>query len=175
MIVVLGGGADHRRPAHIDLLDAGVDVGAGTGGFLERIEIDHQKVDLGNAMFRHGRQIILPVAPGQQTAMDARMQGLDPAIHHFGVFGDARDVARLQSGVAQGLQRAACGQKLDARFRQLGGAFGETGFVGNGNQRPLERGKAGIIHGNVLPYGAKLAAPGTKTAPYHASRAAGSV
>ena len=175
MVVVLRRGADHGRPTHIDLLDAGVDIGAGAGGFFERIQIDHQQVDLGNAVLGHRRQIILAVTTSQQAAMNARMQGFHPAIHHFGVFGDTGDVARIQSGVAQGLQRTACGQKLDPRFSQLGGAFGETGFIRNGNQRPLERGEARIIHGNVLPDGANLTAPGTKTAPYHASRAAGSV
>ena len=44
--VVLGGGADHRRAADIDVLDAIVIGPASRHRRLERIEIDHQEVDL---------------------------------------------------------------------------------------------------------------------------------
>ena len=43
--VVLGGGADHRRAADVDLLDALVRRGAGGDGVAERVEVDDDEVE----------------------------------------------------------------------------------------------------------------------------------
>ena len=48
--VVLGGGADHRRPADVDVLDAVVVAGALRDRRLERIEVDHQEIDRPDAV-----------------------------------------------------------------------------------------------------------------------------
>ena len=50
-------------------------------GLLERIEIRHHQVDRRDAMLFHDRQI--DIAPGENAAMNLRMQGLDAAVHHL--------------------------------------------------------------------------------------------
>ena len=97
-------------------------------------------------MSLHGRQIILALAPGQQPAMDARMQRLDPPVHHFGIAGDVGHVARLQPRIAQGLKRAAGGHQLHAGIAQRFGAFGEARLVGHRDQRAPDRHKVCVGH-----------------------------
>ena len=69
-IVILGRGADHRRPAHIDVLDAGGLVGAGPQRRLEGVEIGDQEIDGVDAMGLHGCAMGCIVAPRQEPAMD---------------------------------------------------------------------------------------------------------
>ena len=57
--VVLGGGADHRRPADVDVLDAVVEGAAFGDGRLERIEVHHQKIDRLDAVLFHRGGVIL--------------------------------------------------------------------------------------------------------------------
>ncbi len=51
--VVLGGGADHRRPADVDVFDAIVESRAFGDGGLERIEVHHQQIDRLDAVLVH--------------------------------------------------------------------------------------------------------------------------
>ena len=81
--VVLGGGADHRRAADIDILDAVVESRAARHGLLERIEIDHQEIDRPDVVRAHRFGMRGIVADGEQAAMHRRMQRLDAAVHHF--------------------------------------------------------------------------------------------
>ena len=81
--VVLGGGADHRRAADVDVLDAVVESRALRDGRLERIEIDHQQIDRPDAVRVHRGGVLRVVADRQQAAMHLRVQRLDPAVHHL--------------------------------------------------------------------------------------------
>ena len=66
--------------------------------------------------------------------MHLRMQGLDPAVHHFRKAGQFRDVLDLQSGGGDRLGGAAGGDEFDAVAGQRAGEFDQSGFVGNGQQ-----------------------------------------
>ena len=92
--------------------------------------------------------------------MHQRVQGLDPAIHHFREAGDLGDIANSQSRVTQCLGRAAGGQKFDMVGGQGGGQFKQAGLVGNGQQCPADfHGRAGQEvggHGEVFQEGSRL-------------------
>ena len=132
--MVLRRGADHRRAADIDVLDAVVEVGAARDGFLERIEIDHQKIDRADVVRAHRLGVRGVVADAEQAAMHRRMQRLDPAVHHFGKAGEIADVEHLEPGIAQRLAGAAGRNELDAVAGERAGEFDEPGFVGDGNE-----------------------------------------
>ncbi len=72
--MVLGGAAQHRRSADINVLDAilvaAIRFGDGAG---EGIEIHDQQIDRRYLMFGHHR--IIGAAAAQQAAVDLRMQG----------------------------------------------------------------------------------------------------
>ena len=82
--VVLGRGADQGRAADVDVFDAIVETGARLNRRLEGIQIDHQQIDGADGVFLHRLLVPGVVAPGQQPAMDLRVQGLDPAVHDLG-------------------------------------------------------------------------------------------
>ena len=113
--VVLGGGADHRRAADVDVLDAVVVSRALRDRRLERIEVDHQQVDRPDAVRGHRRRVLLVVADRQQPAVHLRVQRLHPAVHHLGKAGQLRDVHHLEPGILQRLGGAAGGDQLDRR------------------------------------------------------------
>ncbi len=105
--MVLRCGADHRRPADVDILDAVVEAGALRHRLLERIEAHHQEIDRPNIMRLHRGGVFLVVAHAEQSAMHFWMQGLHPAVHHLGKSGQLGHVDDLQPRVLQRLGGAA--------------------------------------------------------------------
>src|SRR5215213_9566867 len=90
--VVLGGGPHHGGAADVDALDGqgGGDVGGGDG-LLERVEVDHDQVEGGDA----GMLQLGPVAGlgtvGQEAGVDPGVEGLDPAVEELGEAGQLLD------------------------------------------------------------------------------------
>lgn len=82
--VVLGGGPHHRRAADVDLFDAFVDAGAGVDGFGERIQVDDDELEGGDAELLERRGVFGFAQIRQQSGVHARVQCLDPAVEHFG-------------------------------------------------------------------------------------------
>ena len=99
--MVLGGGADHRGPADVDVLDAGLEIGSSRDGLFERIEIDHEQINRPNALRPHGGGMFSVVADREQAAMDLGMQSLDAAIHHLRKASDVGDVEDFKAGIGQ--------------------------------------------------------------------------
>ena len=132
VVMVLRRGADHRGAADVDILDALLEAGALIDGGLERIEIDHQEVDRRDAVRLHRLRVLGIVADRQQSAMHLRMQGLDPAVHHFRKTGQLRNIRDLQSRGRDRLGGAAGGDEVDAVAGKRAGEFDQSGFVGNG-------------------------------------------
>ena len=132
--VVLGGGADHRRTADIDVLDAVVVGPAGGHRRLERVEIDHQQVDGPDAVGEHRRLMLRIAADAEEAAVDGRVQRLHAPVHHLRKAGDIAHVLHRQAGFAQRLVRAAGGDELDAALGERAGEVHETGLVGYGKQ-----------------------------------------
>ncbi len=66
-------GADHRRPADIDVLDAVVVARAFGDGFLERIEVYDQQIDRFDVVRLHRSDVFMTPADRQEAAMHTGM------------------------------------------------------------------------------------------------------
>ena len=95
-VVVLGGRADHRRAADVDVLDRLVEIRTARDRRFEGIEIADEEIDAFDAVRAHGFGVIGLVAQREKAAMDFRMQRLHAAVHDFGKAGDAGDVVARQ-------------------------------------------------------------------------------
>ena len=78
--------------------------------------------------------------------MDFRVQGLDPAVHHFRETGIVRDLGHRDALFGQQFRRTACRQDLDIVSLQKAGDFKQAGFVGDAEQRALD-----FFHGCKVP------------------------
>src|SRR5882762_3964996 len=134
IVVVLRRGADHRRPANVDVLDALLEAGALIDDRLERIEIDHQKIDRRDAVRLHRVRMFGVAADRQQSAMHFGMKGLDPSVHHFRKSGQFRYIRDLQARGGNRLGGAAGGDEIDAVAGQRAGEFDQSGFIRDGQQ-----------------------------------------
>ena len=85
--VVLRRRANHRRPANVDVLDAGREVAAGGDRLLERVEAHVEQVDAADAVLGHSARVLGRIPHAQEAAMDDRMQRLDPPVHHLRITG----------------------------------------------------------------------------------------
>src|SRR5690606_24448908 len=132
---VLGGGAHHAGPADVDLLNQRVEPrGRVSCRFRERVEVYDDQVDEADAVPGQGGQVVRPVAPGQDAAVDARVQGLHAAVEHLGKPGALGHVGDGQPRLPEGTGGAAGGEQLDAEGRQAAGEVDDAGLVGNGDE-----------------------------------------
>ncbi len=136
-VVVLGGATDQRRPADVDVLDAVLEGRATRHGGGEGIEIRNQEIDRRDAVPRDRFQMVGPVAPRQESAVDCRMQRLDPPVQHFRKAGDGGDVDDGEPGLGERPRGAAGGDQLDPARRQRLGEWHEAGLVMHGKKGPL--------------------------------------
>jgi hypothetical protein len=135
---VLGGRAQHRRAADIDILDGLVQGAAGTRHRrLKGVEIEYQQVDGRDAVFGHHRIVHAPAT--QQPAMDFRVQRLDAAVHDLGKTGVGRDFGDRQPGLLERLVSAAGGEQFYLQGGERLGEFEETGLVGDRQQGATDR------------------------------------
>ena len=113
--------------------------GAARHRLLERVEVDDEKIDCGDAVRGHCARVLIVGADRQQAAMDFRMQRLDAAVHHFGKSGEIGDVAHRKPGCGERLGGAAGRNELDAVSRKRAGEIDEPGLV-----RHREKGAAHV-------------------------------
>ena len=146
VFVVLGGRADHGRAADVDVLDGGRQVAAWLvdGGF-ERVQVDRDQVDRLDAVLVHDG--VVDTATTEDAAVDFRVQGLDPTVHHFGETGVIRDFHCGHAVVLQQLERPAGGEDLDAQGFSSLGEFEDPGLVGDADQGAADR-QAGSLVGH---------------------------
>ena len=130
--MVLRRRAEHRRSADVDILDQGPEIVRPGKLFLERVEIDRQKVDSLDALVRHGLTVLFIVATRENPAMDRRMKRLDPAVHDFRKTCHLRDVGHGKPGIAKRARRAAGRQNLISVRGKTPGEFDQSRLVGNG-------------------------------------------
>ena len=100
---------------------------AGHGG-LERIEIHHHQLEGEDAVFGQRLHVFGIVVAAEDAAVDLRMQGFQPAVHHFreaGVLGNVADRNALA-------------------FQVFAGAAGAEDFHAGGGQSPGETGQAQV-------------------------------
>ena len=124
--VVLGGRADHRRAADIDILDTVFVTGARGDGGLEGVEVDDDQVDRPDPVFGHCGLILGMVASGEDAAMDLGVQGLDPPVHDLGEAGMVGDLDDRNAGFREGLCGPARGQDFDAMAGEGLAEFGQS-------------------------------------------------
>ena len=132
--MVFGRSTDHGGPADIDIFDAVIIGFSGPHGFLERIEIDHQKIDGADPMRQHRGLMHRIGADGEQAAMDFRMQGFDPSIHHFRKACHIGHVLNRQACGFQTGTSASCRNQLDPARMQGLCEIQQSRLVGNGKQ-----------------------------------------
>ncbi len=147
VFVVFGRAAHHGRSANIDVFD-GFGQAAVWPGYRggEGVEVDRDQVNRGNAVSGHDAVIL--ATPAEDTAMDFRVQGLDPAIHHFRKAGVIRHFNGRNTVFTQQPERASGGENFHAETAQGPGKLKNTGFVGNADQGPAN-GKAGELVGHI--------------------------
>ena len=133
-IVILGRRPDHAGPADIDVFHRCGGVGSRGYRGLEGIKIDHHQIDGGDAVFFHGREMVLRITPGQDAAVNKGVEGLDPAPHNFREAGLFRYVAYGNADLAQGLGRAAGGKDINPAFGEKFPQCLESRLVGDGDQ-----------------------------------------
>ena len=134
--MVLGGGPDHRRPADVDLLDQLIDRDPGTLECgRERVQVHHHELERRDAGAQQLMAVIGEAPIGQQPTVDARVQGLDPAVEHLRAAGHGRHVGHRQSGVAQRLRGPARRDELEAAGDEPAAQVGEARLVRHGQQR----------------------------------------
>ena len=126
--------AQHRGAADVDVLDDVVERAVRIHRHpFERIQVQHQQVDRGDAVFGHHRIVL--AASTEQPAMHLRVQGLDAAVHDLGEAGQVGNVPDRQAGLADRLGRTARGQQFDAARRERTGEVDQARLVGDGQQR----------------------------------------
>ena len=95
--VVLGGAADHRGPADVDLLDA-LRVGRARGHrLLEGIEVDHDELERVDLQLVELRHVVRLGEVGQQPGVHPRVQGLDPPVDTISTPAPSRALASSSS------------------------------------------------------------------------------
>ena len=70
--MVLGGGADHRRAADVDVLDALVEVRAAGDRGLEGVEVHVDEIDTADAVLGHGPGVLRRVTDAEQQKAKLR-------------------------------------------------------------------------------------------------------
>ena len=78
--MILRGGTYHRGAADIDFLDNSVLVGTGCHGLCKGVQVHDHQVEGFNIEFVEGVDMLLLAAVGQNTGVDARVQGLHTAL-----------------------------------------------------------------------------------------------
>src|SRR5699024_9112993 len=133
-VVVLRRRADHGRAADVDLFDALLLPGAGGHGVGEGVQVGHHEVDRGDLEFLELAPVGFQTAVGEDAGVDARVQGLDPAVEAFGEFGDFFHRGDRHAGLGDHRGGGSGGDDLHAGGVQGLGEFGQAGLVEDGDQ-----------------------------------------
>ncbi len=128
--VVLGGGPDQGRSPDVDLLDRLL-VGDGLlrHGRLERVEVDDDELDGGDAAGVEVVAVFRLAEVGEDRPMDHGMEGLDPAAQHLGSVGHVRHRGDRKAGLPQHPGGPARRHQLGPALDQGAGELHEPGLV----------------------------------------------
>ncbi len=107
IVEILGGGADHRRPADIDIFDAILESGTALDRCLERIKIDDEHIDGRDGMREHGRFMFRVFPYREKPAMNLRMQSFHAAVHQLGESGEIGNLADRKARIGKRLSGSA--------------------------------------------------------------------
>ena len=81
--MVLCGGTKHGRSSDIDILNTGLEIMTLRHGLLERIEIDHDGVDVLHVVLLHFLLMYLVTSHSQDTTMNLGMKCLDSSVQNL--------------------------------------------------------------------------------------------
>ncbi len=137
--MVLGGGADHRGSADVDLLDGLVGAGTGGDGLGERVEVGDHQVEGRDPELLELLDVGGQSPVGEDAGMHHRMQGLHPAVQAFGEAGDLLDRGDRQAGVGQPLGGGTGGDQLDTGRDQRPAEVFQSGLVIDGDEGAPDR------------------------------------
>ena len=118
VLMIFRRGAHHARPADVDVFDDFLEAGAARHRGFERIKIDDDEIDGQDAVLFHFGDVRRIVAQSQNAAVDFRVQGFHPAVHHFGKTGELGNILYRDFIVAQKRRGAAGRYQLDIQFRR---------------------------------------------------------
>ena len=125
--VVLGRRPHQRRPADVDLLDRLFQRDAlPRHGGLERIEVHHDQLEGEDAVLGQRLHVLGVVVAAEDSAVDLRMEGFEPAVHHFGEAGVLGDVADGDALALQVFSGAAGAEDFHAGGGQSAGEIGQA-------------------------------------------------
>jgi hypothetical protein len=128
--VILGGRADHRRAADVDVLDhLGVEHATARGGPLERIEVDHDEIDVFDVVLLGLARVLGVVADREQPGIELRVQRLDAAVHDLRKPGQIVDRTDRDAGVGECRGGPARGDDLDPQVGQAAGEVDDARLV----------------------------------------------
>ena len=132
-LVILGCRPDHRRTTDVDLLDGLIKSDVGTQHCVDkRVEVAADQVDLPEPVLGQSVDVFALVPPGKDARMHARVQRLDPAVHHLGEAGEVADRLRVERRILEGLQSAAGREQVVVQPLEAAGKACEPGLVANG-------------------------------------------
>lgn len=134
--VVLGGGADHRGPADVDLLHALVGRGAGGDGLAERVEVHDDQVERLHAEVLELLLVVGETQVGEDAGVHLGVQRLDPAVQ---ALGEACQLLDLGHGDARGGDLRGGGpggDQLHPGLVQAAREILEAGLVVDADERP---------------------------------------
>ena len=136
---ILGGGADHRRSADVDVLDELFQTHSLLGcDSLERIEIDSDQIDQLDSLLLGLLLVFRLVAPGEDAAVDLGVKRLHAPIEHFRKAGQLRHVPYAQPFFPEQLGRAAGRNDFNPQRGQTLRKFADPGFVTDADERPRD-------------------------------------
>ena len=138
IVVVLGGAADHRGTADVDVLDAFLGRAAARHRGLERVEVDDQEVDRPDAWASMAASCVGFSRMASSPPCTKRMQGLQPAVHHLGKAGQVGDLGDGQARGRQRVPRAARRHQSDAALVEEPREIDEPRLVRNREQRTFD-------------------------------------
>ena len=128
---------DHRRSANVDVLDRLVESGTAGDRPFEGVEIDGEKVDPADPLLTERGHVGLHRPSGQQSAVDLRVQGLDPAAEDLPLAGDIGNPGDGEPGIGECRCRPAGRDQFHTPFGEPPGEVDDTGLV-----RDREKGAA---------------------------------
>jgi len=151
--VVLGGGADHRRAADVDLLDALLWGRARGDGVAERVEVGDDEVERLDAELLELPHVVRVVGVGEDPRVHRRVEGLDPTVETLGEARELLDRGHRNPLRRNGLRGRPGRHDGDAGVVEGRRELGEPGLVVHGDERTPDRappvGGVGRAHGMV--------------------------
>ncbi len=96
-VVVFGRGAQQRRAANVNVVHGSAEIAAAGDGFGKWVKVDGDQINGADAV--RGGGLVVHAAPGEDGAVDERVQGFDAAVHDFGKAGACGNFGDADAGL----------------------------------------------------------------------------